>query len=80
MSEIHPLSGQPIGLEVDSRPADRPGAVTLTGRYAAVERLQPSRHGISLWEAVRDHDSLWTYMAYGPFPDEGAFSGWLSAR
>jgi RimJ/RimL family protein N-acetyltransferase len=80
LSEVHPQTGQPIGPEVDSRPADRPGAVTLTGRYGAVERIQPSKHGVSLWEAVRGHDRLWTYMAYGPFPDEGAFSGWLAAQ
>jgi len=80
MSDVHPLSGQPIGPEVDSRPADWPDAVTLTGRYGAVERLQPSKHGVSLWEAVRGHDTLWTYMAYGPFPDKGAFSGWLATR
>jgi RimJ/RimL family protein N-acetyltransferase len=79
VSDVHPLSGQPIGPEVDSRPADRPKAVTLTGRFGAVERLQPSKHGVGLWEAVRGHDTLWTYMAYGPFPDEGVFSGWLAS-
>jgi RimJ/RimL family protein N-acetyltransferase len=80
MSDVHPLSGQPIGPEVDSRPADQPGAVTLTGRYGAVERLNPSKHGVSLWEAARGHDRLLTYLPYGPFPNEDAFSGWLAAQ
>ena len=31
-------------------------------------------------DAVRGHDKLWTYMAYGPFADEGTFSGWLASR
>jgi RimJ/RimL family protein N-acetyltransferase len=73
-------TGQPIGREVDARPAEWPGAVTLSGRYGTVERLQPAQHGANLWEAVRGHDRLWTYMAYGPFADEGAFSSWLASR
>jgi RimJ/RimL family protein N-acetyltransferase len=80
MSDIHPLTGQPIGPQVDARPAERPGAVILTGRYGAVERLQPSRHAPGLWEAVKGHDKLWTYMAYGPFADEAAFGNWLASR
>lgn len=45
-----------------------------------VERLDPPRHGASLWNAVRGHDDVWTYMAYGPFADESAFSDWLASR
>ena len=78
--EPHPLTGQPIGLPVDSAPATLPGDVTLTGRYGTVERLDPGRHGTSLWPAVRGHDSIWTYMAYGPFADEARFSDWLASR
>ena len=80
MSDSHPQTGQPIGRAVDSRPAERPAAVRLEGRCGAVERLRPSTHAESLWEAVCGHDKLWTYMAYGPFPDECAFSGWLASR
>jgi RimJ/RimL family protein N-acetyltransferase len=50
------------------------------GRYGKVERLDPSRHGASLWEAVQGHDRIWTYMAYGPFGEEGPFSAWLASR
>jgi RimJ/RimL family protein N-acetyltransferase len=80
MNDTHPHTGQPVGSKVDSRPAEWPGAVMLPGYYGAVERLQPARHGASLWEAVRGHDQLWTYMAYGPFADEGAFADWLASR
>jgi RimJ/RimL family protein N-acetyltransferase len=80
MPDTHPHTGQPIGHAVDSRPAEWPGAVTLTGRYGAVERLQPSKHRASLWDAVRGHDKLWTYMAYGPFADEVIFEDWLTSR
>jgi RimJ/RimL family protein N-acetyltransferase len=80
MPNIHLQAGQVVGRDVDSRPAQRPDAVTLPGRYGAVERLNASKHGASLWDAVRGHDKLWAYMAYGPFADEGAFSGWLASR
>jgi RimJ/RimL family protein N-acetyltransferase len=80
MPDTHPGTGQPIGFRVDARPAERPGAVTLTGRYGAVERLDPTRHRAGLWEAVRGHDKIWTYMSYGPFADEAAFSDWLASR
>jgi RimJ/RimL family protein N-acetyltransferase len=80
MLDASPGTGQPVGILIDPRPARRPEAVTLTGRYGNVERLDPSRHGASLWDAVRGHDKIWTYMAYGPFADEGAFSGWLASR
>ena len=29
---------------------------------------------------MRGHDKIWTYMAYGPFGDEDAFSSWLASR
>ena len=80
MSAVHPATGQPIGVPVDAAPAERPQAVTLTGRYGTVERLDPARHAPSLWEAVRGHDEIWTYMAYGPFADAAAFSDWVAAR
>jgi RimJ/RimL family protein N-acetyltransferase len=80
MPDTHPDTGQPVGFRVDPQAAGRPEAVALTGRYGNVERLDPSRHGASLWDAVRGHDKIWTYMAYGPFEEEGIFSGWLVSR
>jgi RimJ/RimL family protein N-acetyltransferase len=80
MTDIHPQTGRPVGRDIDSRPAQRPDAVKLQGRYGAVERLEASKHDASLWNAVRGHDELWTYMAYGPFADQAAFSGWLASR
>jgi RimJ/RimL family protein N-acetyltransferase len=80
MPDIHPGTDQPVGAFVDAHPAARPDAVALTGRYGTVERLDPTRHRASLWAAVRGHDKIWTYMAYGPFADEAAFSDWLASR
>src|SRR5579862_896071 len=77
MPDLDPMSGLPIGLRVDSRPAGLPQAVRLEGRCGAVEHLDISRHRGSLWQALRGQDSLFTYMPFGPFADEKAFSDWL---
>jgi RimJ/RimL family protein N-acetyltransferase len=80
-SEPSPTTGQPVGLKVDAYGALRPGAAALQGRYGHVERLDPARHGAALWQNVRGHDSIWTYMsAYGPLADEVAFMDWLAGR
>jgi RimJ/RimL family protein N-acetyltransferase len=76
----HPITGQPIGPAVDDRPAQRPGSVTLQGRYGKVENLAPA-HAATLWQAMRDHDRIWTYMpSCGPFADAAEFSAWVATR
>src|SRR5262249_56799590 len=78
-SEPDPITGQPVGLAVDVTPAQRPGPVTLEGRYGRVERLA-QHHDEALWNAVKGHDQIWTYMSYGPLADFAAFSEWLAGR
>jgi RimJ/RimL family protein N-acetyltransferase len=79
-SEPHPVTGQPIGLPVDATPAQRPGPVTLAGRYGRVEKLD-MHHAEDLWRAYAGHDAIWTYLArYGPFADAEEFSQWLASR
>lgn len=76
----HPQTGQPIGAPVDDTPAQRPGPVTLTGRYGSVERLN-EQHAASLWSALEGHDTVWTYMSqYGPFTGADEFSSWVTSR
>jgi RimJ/RimL family protein N-acetyltransferase len=58
----------------------RPGPVVLTGQYGRVEKLDPARHGSSLWDAVKAEPSLWDYMPYGPFESGEKFQGWLTER
>jgi RimJ/RimL family protein N-acetyltransferase len=80
-SEPHPQAGQPIGPPVDrTTPADRPGPVTLAGRFGSVMRLDAARDAAGLWRALRDRDEVWTYMSYGPFAEEKAFAAWLAGR
>jgi RimJ/RimL family protein N-acetyltransferase len=76
----HPQTGQPIGAPVDDTPAQRPGPVTLAGRYGRVERLN-EQHAASLWSELEGHDTVWTYMSqYGPFTGADEFSAWIRSR
>src|SRR6516225_5024764 len=78
-SEPHPVTGQPVGAPVDATPAQHPSPVMLEGRYGRIERLA-QRHDAALWNAVKGHDHIWTYMSYGPLADSAAFSEWLAGR
>jgi RimJ/RimL family protein N-acetyltransferase len=79
-SEPHPQTGQPIGLPVDTAPAQRPGPVTLKGRYGHLEKLGP-QHFADLWKAFAGHDEVWTYISTdGPFAGEPEFSTFLAKR
>src|SRR6516225_10236147 len=70
----------PVGSLVDATPAREPRGVVLIGRFGRVEKLNPSHDAADLWEAVKGHDHIWTYMPYGPFADADAFALWLKAR
>lgn len=54
-----------------------PGPEPMVGRFVTLERLRPD-HAPALWQAIAGQDDLWAYMAAGPFPDEGAFSAWVT--
>src|ERR1700732_3579843 len=78
-SEPHPVTGQPVGAPVAATPPQRASPVTLAGRYGRIERLA-QHHDAALWNAVKGHDHIWTYMSYGPLADVAAFSEWLAGR
>lgn len=44
--------------------------MTLCGRYVTLEPLDADCHSVALWDAVRGHDELWTWMPDGPFASE----------
>jgi RimJ/RimL family protein N-acetyltransferase len=78
--EPHPKTGQPVGKLVDTTPAQRPGPVTLTGRYGRLEKLEP-RHAADLWSAFQGHDDVWTYISTdGPFDDARTFAEFIARR
>ncbi len=66
---LDPASPLPVGPLIDASPAREPTAVVLKGRFGRVETLDPSRHSVDLWLALKDHDQVWTYAASGPFAD-----------
>jgi RimJ/RimL family protein N-acetyltransferase len=79
-SQPHPETGQPIGLPVDTTPAQLPGPVTLQGRHGRVEKLAP-RHAADLWTAFAGNESIWTYISTdGPFATEAEFAAFLGKR
>lgn len=59
-------------IPFDWRPAQRPRPVTLYGRYAMLEPIDPELHSADLWQAVRGHDELWAWLADGPYASEAA--------
>jgi RimJ/RimL family protein N-acetyltransferase len=72
-------AAQPVGPLVDATPARPPGPLTLDGRFGAVARLDARRHAAGLWQALRGHDRVWTYISSAaPPPDEAAFAAWLA--
>lgn len=78
-SEPMPGTGQPVGLKVDTSPARRPQPETVEGRYGRIEKLQ-DHHADDLWDAVKGHDDLWTYMGDGPFSDPQLFADFIAKR
>ena len=57
-------------------PPPRPAARALEGRYVRLEPLAAG-HGVALDAANRVDDAIWTWLPYGPFADEAAYSAWL---
>ena len=46
------------------------GPVTLRGRTVTLEPLSAELHTTALWQAVRGHDELWTWLFDGPYATE----------
>lgn len=80
MSQLHPQTGQPVGAPVDTTPAQRPGPVTIQGRYGRIEKLT-AQHAAPLWKAFAGHDTVWTYISTaGPFATEAEFAPFIAMR
>jgi RimJ/RimL family protein N-acetyltransferase len=70
MSQLN-YDGQPVGDDLgDWKPPPFPAASTLAGAHVTLEPLQAG-HAASLFPTLTTApDSLWTYMAFGPFQTE----------
>lgn len=64
------------------RPGSRPERVTLEGRFVTIAPLLADAHVQSLYEHAcgAQNDSLWTYMADGPFAELAVFEAQLRKR
>ena len=54
--------------------------MTLQGRYVTLEPLDADRHSRALWEALRGHDSVWNWLADGPYPTEAGLRHALAEK
>ena len=69
-----------MGEPVDTTPARRPVREPLVGRFVSLVPVDPDAHAAGLFAASHDgsdeSDRMWTYLAYGPWPDSGAMRAW----
>jgi RimJ/RimL family protein N-acetyltransferase len=65
---------------LDWKPARRPERVPLEGETVRLEPVDPDRHAGDLFASSEGAPGLWDYLAYGPFPSQGAFTEWLKER
>jgi RimJ/RimL family protein N-acetyltransferase len=63
-----------------SLPCDFPDIPMLIGRTVDLERVDVTRHGADLWNAIGADAALWSRIPPGPFEDSKAFHDWLSDR
>jgi RimJ/RimL family protein N-acetyltransferase len=71
----------PVGDPVGTTPAGRPAREPLKGRYVSLMPVDPVRHTPGLFASAHDGSAeaehMWTYLPYGPWPDEDAMRVWV---
>jgi RimJ/RimL family protein N-acetyltransferase len=50
----------------------------IAGRYVHLELLSAEKHAADLYQAYRDHDSVWDYMSTGPYSSSSQFYRWVN--
>jgi RimJ/RimL family protein N-acetyltransferase len=70
--------GQPIGRPVEWGVREPVRPVTLEGRWSRIEPVA-AHHLDQMYDALvlRSPDSIWTYLAVGPFDGPAGLWGWL---
>jgi RimJ/RimL family protein N-acetyltransferase len=63
---------------LDWHAAKLPDRTPIDGETVTLEPLDASRHASQIYAAVVGADELWTYLPYGPFESERAFTAWLA--
>jgi RimJ/RimL family protein N-acetyltransferase len=60
----------------------RPDVAGFQGQYVVVSRLDPEADVDDLYDVshrTEEFKRLWTYLGYGPFPDQEAMRAWLTS-
>jgi RimJ/RimL family protein N-acetyltransferase len=73
----------PVGADVTGGPAVAPSRTPLDGAFASLVPVDAREHAAALYAASHGtaevEDAVWTYLPYGPFPDEAAMRTWLGS-
>jgi RimJ/RimL family protein N-acetyltransferase len=62
------------------KPAALPVRVRLGGRYVTLEPLDAERHASAIWQVVKGHDELWTWLFDGPYVTEADLRQAIEAK
>jgi len=62
------------------KPVQPPRPVTLRGPSVSLEPLDADRHSSAIWNGVRAHDEVWTWLADGPYASESALHAALAEK
>ncbi|MSP48485.1 MAG: N-acetyltransferase [Alphaproteobacteria bacterium] len=68
---------QILGPALTFRGATPPPKTPIDGTAVRLEPINPARHVADLYDLSKGDDTIWNYMAYGPFADAGAMRLWL---
>lgn len=71
-------SARPIAL--NWKPVQPPRPVILRGRTVTLEPLDADRHSAAIWNTVRGHDEVWTWLADGPYAGESGLRTALAEK
>ena len=75
---------RPVGPIVSPLPSGKlPDLSPVQGRWMRLDALDADRHVAELFQSISGEnadDSMWTYMAFGPFPTFENFTEWLKQR
>ena len=74
----------PVGHLVNTLPSGKlPDLSPILGRWMRLDPLDADLHVAELYQSISGEnadDSMWSYMAFGPFPTLENFTEWLKQR
>ena len=75
---------RPVGPVVDPLPVGNvPDLRPLHGRWIRLDPVSAAKHAADLYASIDGKDpenTIWTYLAYGPFVSLEEFTEWVKAR